>query len=90
MQNQCLIPNLIYRADVKDKTNEHITKSTLVLRQLHSWSGFETIPKILTISNMTKNTEISKYVWLLKNGNITSRIKGEVWKKYIEKPVFGR
>ena len=38
---------------------------------------------------MTKNTEISKYVWLLKNGNITSRIKGEVWKKYIEKPVFG-
>ena len=39
---------------------------------------------------MTKNTEISKYVWFLKNGNITSRINGEVSKKYIVKTVFGR
>ena len=59
-------------------------KYTLVLQKHLSTRGLQITTNILTM-NDTKSTELSKYIWSLKEDQITSRIRWLIVEK-----VYGR
>ena len=66
-------------------TQIKVSKYTLVLQKHLSKRGLQITAKILTMDNTKKSTELSKYIWLLKEDQITSRIRWSIVEK-----VYGR
>ena len=67
LQNQCQIPNLIYRADVENEVN-YQKKIYFGLAATTFQERFRNHKKDF---NHSKNTEFSKYIWSLKDVKIT-------------------
>ena len=67
LQNQCQIPNLIYRADVENEVN-YQKKIYFGLAAITFKERFRNHKKDF---NHSKNTELSKYIWSLKDVKIT-------------------
>ena len=83
LQNQCLTPNLIYRADVENSANKG-TKIYFDLAKTSFKARFANHNKDFNHEQYKKSTELSKYIWLLKEDQITSRIRLSIVEK-----VFG-
>ena len=80
LQNQCLTPKIIYRADVENDINSE-TKSYFRLPEtpFKDWFGNHTRNfKHKTYSN---GTELSKYIWDLKETGIDPIVKWSIVEK---------
>ena len=75
LQNQCLTPNLIYRADVENNANRG-TKIYFGLAEKSFKAWFANHNK-----KTMKNTELSKYIWSLKEDQTTFRIRWSLVEK---------
>ena len=84
LQNQCLTPNVRYRADVENNTNKG-TKISFGLAETSFKAWFANHNKNFNHEQYKEGTELSKYLWLLKKGQIMSRIRWSVVEK-----VYGR
>ena len=84
LQNQCLTPNLIYRADVESNAIKG-TKIYFGLAETSFKARFANHNKDFNHEQYKKSTELSKYIWSLKDDQIMSRIR---WSS-VEK-VYGR
>ena len=84
LQNHCVTPNIICRADVGNNANKG-TKIYFGLAETYFKAEFANHNKDFNHGQYKKSTELSKYIWLLKEDKITSRIR---W-KIVEK-VYGR
>ena len=84
LQNQCLTPNLIHRADVQNNASKG-TKICFGLGETSFKARFANHNKDFYHGQYKKNTELSKYIWLLKEDQIASRIRWSIVKK-----VYGR
>ena len=84
LQNKCLTRKILYRADVKNLTNDEnkfylgVTETPFKERfGNHTW-GFK-YPKY------RDSTELSKYIWELKDANISPEIEWSIVKKVLSK-----
>ena len=84
LQNQCLKPNLIYQADVENNANKG-TKIYFRLSETSFKARFANHNKDSNHDQHKKSTELSKYIWLLKENQITSTIRWSIVEK-----VYGR
>ena len=66
-------------------TQIKVPKYSLVLQKRLSKHGLQITTKLLTMDNTKKSTELSKYIWLLEEDQITSRIRWSIVEK-----VYGR
>ena len=80
LQNKCLTPNVIYEAEVRNDSNDEIKR----------YIGASETPFKLRYSNhvkdfkhkkYVKNTELSKYIWLLKDDEIVPTVTWKLLKK---------
>ena len=62
-------------------TQIKVPKYTLVLQKHLSKHSFQITTKVLTMNNTKRSKELSKYIWLLKEDQITSRIRWSVVEK---------
>ena len=85
-QNQCLMPNLIYLADVENNANKG-TKIYFGLSETSFKEQFRNYNKYFNHKQYRKSTELSTYIWLLKEMQIMSRISWSM-KKYKVKQIF--
>ena len=83
LQNQCLMPNLTYRVDVENNVNKG-TKIYFGLTETSFKARFANHNKYFNHGQYKKSTELSKYICLLKENQITSRIRWTIVEK-----VFG-
>ena len=65
-QNHCQTPNLIYRADVENKVNNE-KKMYFGLAATTVKERFGNHKKCFNHKQHSKNTELSKYIWSLKD-----------------------
>ena len=84
LQNQCLTANIIYRADVENNGNKG-TKIYFGLAETSFKARFANHNKDFNHEQYKKSTELSKYIWSLKENQITFRIRWSIVEK-----VYGR
>ena len=85
LQNQCLTPSLIYRADVRNNANKG-TKTYFGLAETFFKAQFANHNKDFNHEQYKKSTELLKYIWLLKNNQITSKIRCLIVEKVYSRP----
>ena len=86
MQNKCLTPN-IYQATVTNNTNID-KKIYFGLCETSFKERYHNHTRSFRSQNYSKDAELSKYVWELKNENKILFIKWRVSKKVYPKPRF--
>ena len=84
MQNKCLTPKVVYRADVKNTTNDE-TKFYLGVAETPFKERFRNHMKEFKYDKYRNNTELSKYIWKLNDMNITPIIEWSIVKKVYSK-----
>ena len=72
--------NLIHRADVENSANKG-TKIYFGLAKTSFKARFANHNKDFNHEQYKKNTQLSKYIWLLKEDKITSRIRWSIVEK---------
>ena len=78
LENQCQTPNLvIYRADVEIKVNDK-KKKYFGLAVTTFKERFGNHKKDFNHKQHSENTELSKYIWLLKDAKIPHSVKGSI------------
>ena len=80
LQTQCLTPNLTYRADVGNNVSK-VTKIYFGLAETSFKSRFTNHNKDFNHGQFKKCIELSKYIWLLKEDQIVSRIRWSIFEK---------
>ena len=80
------MPNLIYLADVENNANKG-TKIYFGLSETSFKEQFRNYNKYFNHKQYSKSTELSTYIWLLKEMQIMSRISWSM-KKYKVKQIF--
>ena len=80
LQNQCLTPNLIYRAVIENNANKR-TKIYFGLAETSFKAQFPNYNKDFNHGKYKKSTGLSKYIWLLKEDRIASRIRWSIVEK---------
>ena len=89
LQNQCLTPNIIYRADVNCRDNKD-HKFCFRIAQTPFNERFRNNNRDFNHEQYIKNTELSKYIWSLKdagtpcnmNWSIVEKVKGSTKTNY--------
>ena len=74
LQNQCLTPSIICQADVKNNANKD-TKINFGLPERSFKQQFRNRNKDYNYEQCRKSIELSKYMWSLKEEQITSEIR---------------
>ena len=74
LQNQCYTPSIIYQADVENNANKG-TKIYSGLPETSFKQRFRNHNKDFTHKECRKSTELSKYMWCLKEEQIISEIR---------------
>ena len=82
MQNKCLTPNIIYQATVTSNTNI-VEKIYFGLCETSFKERYRNLTRSFRLQSYSKDTELSKYVWELKNENKIPFIKWRNLKKGI-------
>ena len=80
LQNQCLTPNPIYRADVENNANKG-TKMYFGLAETSFKARFANHNRDFNHGQYKKSTELSKYIWFLKEHQMTSRVRWSIVEK---------
>ena len=88
-QNQCQTPNLIYRADVENEVSDE-KKIYFGLPATTFKERFENHNKDFNHKQHSKNTELSKYIWSLKDAKIPYSIKWSIVEKVYGKTKIDR
>ena len=70
LQNKCLTPKILYRADVKDLRNDE-KKFYLGVRETPFKQRFGNHKPDFQYPKYRNSTELSKYVWELKDAHIS-------------------
>ena len=87
LQNQRLTPNLIYRADIENNANKG-TKIYFGLAETSFKAQFANHNKDFNHGQYKKSTELSNYIQLLKEDQITSRTRwSTVEKVYVRTKI---
>ena len=86
LQNQCQTPNLIYKADVENEINNE-TKIYFGMAAITFEERFQNHKKSLNHKQHSKNTELLKYVWFLKNAKIPYSLIGPIVEKVNGKKI---
>ena len=80
LQNQCLTPKVIYRADIENDKNPD-TKFYFGLTATSFKERFRNHTRDFTHKQYIKSTELSKYIWDLKEAGITPIVKWSIVEK---------
>ena len=80
LQNQCLTPKIIYRADVENDTNSE-TKFYFGLTETPFKDWFWNHTRDFKHKTYSKSTELSKYIWDLKETGINPIVKWSIVEK---------
>ena len=80
LQNQCLTPEVIYRADIENGKNPD-TKCYFGLTGTSFKERFRNHTRDFTHKQYIKSTELSKYIWDLKEARITPIVKWSIVEK---------
>ena len=84
LQNQCLMSNLIYRADIENNANDG-TKIYHGCAETYFKAKFANHNKDVNHEQNKKSTELSKCIWLLKEDQMMSRIRWSVVEKVYDR-----
>ena len=84
LEGKCLTPNIVYRADVYDLTNNE-SKFYIGLAETTFKERYNNHKKDIKNERYKNNTELTKHVWSLKNQNHSYSIHWRVLNK-----VFGK
>ena len=76
LDNKCLTPKIVYQADVRNNTNDE-KKFCLGVSEIPLKEHFRNHKKEFTHKKYRKSTELSKYIWQLKDANIAPIV---IWK----------
>ena len=87
MQNKCLAPNIIYEATVTNNI-DIVEKIYFGLFETSFKERYHDHIRSFRLQSYSKDTELSKYVWELKNENKIPFIKWRILKKLYTKPRF--
>ena len=77
LQIKCLTPKIVYRADVKNLTNDE-KKFYLGVTETTFKERFGNHTRDFKYSKYRNSTELSKYIWELKDANISPEIEGNI------------
>ena len=77
LQNQCLTPKIIYRADVENDTNSE-TKLYFGLTETPFKERFGNHARDFKHKTYSKSTELSKYIWDLKGTGANPIVKWSI------------
>ena len=77
MQNKCLTPNIIYKAKVTNNT-DIVEKIYVKLCETSFKEKNHNHTRPFRLQSYSKDTQLSKYVWKLKNENKISFIKWRI------------
>ena len=80
LQNQCLTPKIIYRAYVENDTNSE-TKFYFGLTETPFKDRFGNHTRDFKHKTYSKSTELSKYIWDLKDRGINPIVKWSIVEK---------
>ena len=80
LQNQCLTPKIIYRADVENDTNSE-TKFYFGLTETPFKERLGNHTRDFEHKTYSKSTELSKYIWDLKETGINPIVKWSIVEK---------
>ena len=80
LQNQCLTPNLIYRAYVENNANKG-TKIYFGLAETSFKERFRNHNKDFNLEQWRKSTELLKYMWPFKEQQVMPRIRWSIVEK---------
>ena len=80
LQKQCLIPKIIYQADVENDTNSE-TKFYFGLTETPFKDRFGNHTRDFKHKTYSKSTELSKYIWDLKDRGINPIVKWSIVEK---------
>ena len=80
LQNQCLTPKIVYRADVENDTNSE-TKFYFGLAETPFKDRFRNHTRDFNNKRYNKTTELSKYIWELKEAGINPIVKWSIVEK---------
>ena len=78
LQNQCLIPNIVYRADVRCETNKDY-KFLSGAAQTPFTERFQNHSRDFNHKEYINSAELSKYIWSLKDAGTSYTIN---WSKF--------
>ena len=70
LDNKCLIPKIVYQADVRNDTNDE-KKFYLGVSETPFKERFRNHKKEFAHKKYRNSTELSKYIWQLKDANVT-------------------
>ena len=87
MQNKCLTPYIIYEATVTNN-NEQVGKTYSGLCETSFKERYRTHTRSFRLQSFSKDAELSKCVWRLKNENKIPFIKWRILKNKQAKPRF--
>ena len=88
IQNKCLIPNIIYGATVTNNTDIVQKKIYFELFETSFKERYRNHTSSVRLQSRSKDTQLSKHVWELKNENKIPFIKWRISKKVYAKPRF--
>ena len=77
LDNKCLTPKIVYQADVRNDTNDE-KKFYLGVSETPFKERFRNHKKEFTHKKYRNSTELSKYIWQLKDANITPIVTWKV------------
>ena len=81
LQNQCLTPKIIYRADIENDTNSE-TKFYFGLTETPFKDQFGNHTRDFKHKTCSKSTELSKYMWDLKDRGINPIVNSLLLRKF--------
>ena len=80
MDGKCLTPNVIYRADVSNNVNNK-TKFYIGICETSFKARYSNHVKSIKHNKYSKETELSKYIWELKERDIIPQIRWSIVKR---------
>ena len=87
LQNKCLTPKIVYRADVKNLINDE-KKFYLGVTETPFKERFGNHTRDFKHPKYRNSTELSKYVWEFKDAHITSYWMEHCYKSVIKSTIF--
>ena len=77
LQNKCLTPKIVYRANVENDINDE-KKFYFGVSETPFKERFRNHKKEFNYAKYRNSTELSKYIWQLKDLNMTPKISWEI------------
>ena len=80
LDNKCLSSNIVYKAEVTTNNTDNSKKSYIGISETEFKSRFRNHQKSFNHRKYSKDTELSKYIWDLKDNNIDFNIQWSIIK----------